>query len=87
MSRLIEVMIWGGLSVLKTRAPRLAKNPPSATSLSSMICGSPGAHVRCSTGLLRSSQTLAGSGFSSPTSTGNTRALTAADVHSSPVGR
>ena len=66
----------------------LAKNPPSATSRFSMICASPGAQTRCSTASLRSSQTLAASGFLSlPISMGITRALTAIEVHASPVAR
>jgi hypothetical protein len=62
------------------------------TSLSSMIVGSPGAHVICSTDRLTSSHALAGIGLSgfpflpSIQAGGGTLALTLAAGHGSRVG-
>jgi hypothetical protein len=52
--------IVGGWYRLKQVAPGRSIHPPSRMSLSLMTMGRPGAQVICSTGLLRSSQALAG---------------------------
>jgi hypothetical protein len=77
---------------LRTVAPGLSIQPPSATTRSSISIGDPGAQIICSTGLFWSSQVLAlifisSPSASTPTTIGKMRALTLDPGQCSRVGR